>query len=213
MLELEYFFSLREYDSLGRNATELELREREELERIRRRSAERDSRTEVLRHARGELRAAEDELATLDRQLAQRLSVEAKQQLETQGLALLETQQRLEVEIDEHVAFLAGFAKTLEDITQEANAQIKLLQSQRKVLEERRALLWQGLPEDLRLAYQKVAAKKLAHGVFTRLQGLHCQFCRHAVSKGFESEVDTLVALKACPGCGRLVLPYKAVAG
>lgn len=213
MAEVEHFFQLREFDSLSREAAGLQAAMDEELARLKRRESELSDRKELLDTRVSDMRALEHQIAELDRRLASRLTPEAKEKLDEEGLQLLIRQQELEQEIDEHQTFLAGFAKTVEGLRTEITTQLNLLKLKRDQTLARAAGVFQQLPTDWQAAYKKIAAKNPAHGVFTRLDGLKCQFCRAAVSKVFESEVDALGMLKACPSCGRLVLPYKTVAG
>jgi predicted nucleic acid-binding Zn-ribbon protein len=213
MAKVDDFLIIREYDSLSREANSLKTQMEEELARLRRREADLSDRQALLKTREFDMRSLNDQIAELDRKLAQRLSPEMAVKVEEEGLAMLIRQQELEVEIEEHKTFLAGFSKTVKDIREEIELNLSNQKMKRDATLERAQNLFTTLPEEWQKAYQKIAAKNPAHGVFTRLDGLKCQFCRGAVSKVFESEVDTQFQLKACPSCGRLVLPYKTVAG
>lgn len=213
MAEVEEFFRLREFDSLSREAAGYRAAMHDELTRLKRRESELSDRKELLEQRVSDMRTLEHNIAELDRRLAARLSPEAKEKLDEEGLQLLIKQQELELEIEDHKTFLAGFQKTVDELRLEINTAISLLQLKCDQVSKRAEATFLELPSDWQQAYRKIAAKNPVHGVFTRLEGLKCQFCRAAVSKVFESEVDTLGMLKSCPSCGRLVLPYKTVAG
>ena len=69
-------------------------------------------------------------------------------------------------------------------------------------------LLKEELPSDFRQVLERVSARKLAHGPFTRIEGGSCYFCRYKISRLDESEVDMQKQLKICPQCSRIFLPY-----
>ncbi len=213
MPEVDDYLRLRE---MAARLAEAEARENtaaEELARLKRRESEKVERENRASAARSEARAIKDRIAALDRQLAQHLTPEASAKLEEEGLALLERQDELEARAAEDEEFLRGFATTLEEIRRDVAAAVAEAASAREMARAEAARLSAELPEGWPAAFAKVAAKKLAHGPFSRLQGVQCAFCRFTVSRPFESEVEAQLLLKACPGCGRLFLPHKAVAG
>jgi len=185
----------------------------DELNRLRKREATRSETLTILDALKAESRVLEDRLATIDRQLNQRLDPEAQARVEDEGLSLLTRQQEIERAGDEARAFLAGYEKTLIELRSEIDANLAQARLQREQALARVASLREELPSEWRDKFDKVLAKKLAHGPFSRLLNTRCQFCQHAVSKVFESEVDVDLQLKACPSCGRLLLPHKVVAG
>jgi predicted nucleic acid-binding Zn-ribbon protein len=207
------FFRLKEYDSLGREAMVAKSAMEEELARLKRRESELAQRRELLTTREADVRAMNHKMAELDRLLTQRLAPEAISKLEEEGLGILVRQQELEMLIEEDRTFLAGFSATIEDIRRDVDSKLSELRLKEKVALDRQKALAPELPEGWLITYQKIAVKNPAHGVFSRIQSQHCQFCRFAVSKSVESEVDTQYQLKSCSSCGRLFLPYKAVAG
>ncbi len=213
MADVDDFFRLKEYDSLGREAQGLAEKMEEGLRRLKRLEDELLARRTQLTErtaARGQLK---HQIAELERRLAQRLSPEVMDQLENQGLELLSALGELESLIADDNTFITGFTQTIQSIQQEVTEENQRLTQARSNLLERAQLLRPQLPDGWAETHAKIAQKKPAHGVFTRLTGLTCQFCRYSVSKVFESEVDTQFQLKSCASCGRLFLPYKAVAG
>jgi predicted nucleic acid-binding Zn-ribbon protein len=213
MPEVDDFFRLKEYDSLGREARVAKSAMDEELARLKRREAELAERRQLLATREADVRAMNHKMAELDRLLTQRLAPEAISKLEEEGLNILVRQQELEILIEEDHTFLAGFSATLEDIRRDIDSKLSEHRLKEKVALERQKALAPELPEGWLVSYQKIAAKNPAHGVVSRIQSQHCQFCRFSVSKSVESEVDTQYQLKSCSSCGRLFLPYKAVAG
>ena len=213
MPEVDDFFLLKEYDSLGRAALAAQAVMDEELARLKRREGELAERTALMQTRIAQNREMNHRMAELDRLMKQRLSPEAITLAEDEGLQILIEQQQLESLIEEDRTFIAGFEKSIKEIQAEANSKIAAAQIELKRAQERQLLLAPQLPEGWLVRYQQILAKKPAHGVFSRILELKCQFCRYSVSKIVESEVDTKYELRACGSCGRLFLPYKAVAG
>lgn len=211
MFVVSDFLKLKEYDSLCRERISLQQKLGDEVSRLKRRESELFDREKMLADDRTQLSLLNREVADIDHQLKQRLSDIAKQNLEEKGLEKLILQQELELKIEEHHSFLAGFKATLSDITIEVNQIISQLKNQIKNLEGRHNLLFAELPIDWQNLYNKTALKNHAFGPFTRIENQQCKFCRFSVSKQLESEVDSLLSLRSCPGCHRIILPYKAV--
>jgi predicted nucleic acid-binding Zn-ribbon protein len=213
MPEVDDFFLLKEYDSLGRAALAAESLKDEELARLKRREGELAERTAHLEAREAQNREMNHRMAELDRLMSQRLAPEALARAEEEGLNILVEQQHLELLIEEDRTFIAGFSQSIAEIREEVNSKIAAAQLEQKRTQERQASIAPQLPDGWLVSYQKIAAKKPPHGVFSRIQNLQCQFCRYSVSKIVESEVDTKCELRSCGSCGRLFLPYKAVAG
>jgi hypothetical protein len=119
MAKVDDFLIIREYDSLSREANSLKTQMDEELTRLKRREGDLADRQALLKTREADMRSLNDQIAELDRRLAQRLSPEMAAKVEEEGLAMLIRQQELEVEIEEHKTFLAGFSKTVKDIREE----------------------------------------------------------------------------------------------
>ncbi len=213
MADVDDFFRLREYDSLMREVDRLRQGIAQESERLSRRKSELSDRIELLNSRESQFRQFNHQIAELDRRLAQHLSPEAKTKLEEEGLKLLSEQEEISQLISEDQVFIKGFTQTVQELESEILAEI---QSSEAVIAQnlkRADSVYATLPTEWHAQYQRILAKKPAHGVFSRIENLKCQFCRYTISKVLESEVDVGLQLKGCPGCGRLLLPYKTVAG
>ncbi|MBY0516546.1 MAG: hypothetical protein K2P81_06540 [Bacteriovoracaceae bacterium] len=213
MAEVDDFFLLREFDSLNRENESTQQKIRDEEERIKRRANELAQRKEQLSAREQSYKEMTHQIAELDRRLLQHLSPEMKAQLEEQGLELMTQQDQIDELIKEDKTFIVGYQKTLLELTSEIESEIQILKNKILTHQKRLDSLLPTINPEWMEKYQKIRAKKLSHGSFSTLEGLHCKFCRHTVSKEFQSDVDVKLQLKSCPGCSRLILPYKAVAG
>jgi predicted nucleic acid-binding Zn-ribbon protein len=210
---IDEFLRLRELGSMLSQASAASEAHEDELNRLRKREATRAETLTILDAFKFEHRTLASRLNDIEHQLSQRLVAETQARLEDEGLALLMRQQEIDRAADEARTFLGGYDKTLTELRVEIDANLAQARLRRDEALARAAALREDLPADWREKFDRVLAKKLAHGPFSRLTNTRCHFCQHAVSKVFESEVDVLLQLKACPGCGRLLLPHKVVAG
>lgn len=128
--------------------------------------------------------------------------------LEEGGLLLLERIDHLIKELEDNRTFLSGLEKTLSEIHLESQEEIKRLQQELQNTNLRIQSLLEDLPLDFRSTYDKVAARNLAHGPFTRVDQGSCFFCRYQISRVDESQVDKQKELKCCRQCERIFLPY-----
>jgi predicted nucleic acid-binding Zn-ribbon protein len=129
-------------------------------------------------------------------------------QLEDVLLEQLEKLESIQQELKENGEFLKGLEKTLVEISQEAEEEIKLEQTSIDQLELRIHLIEEELPTECRSLLQRTLNKKLALGPFTRIENGSCFFCRYKISRIEESEIDMQKQLKTCPQCSRIFLPY-----
>jgi predicted nucleic acid-binding Zn-ribbon protein len=130
------------------------------------------------------------------------------ERLEEQGLELLQELEVNEQELQENKTFLTGLKKTIQEIEQESQVEFQALNSEIKNLDLRIILLQEELPLEFRSILDKISAKNLAHGPFTRIEQGSCYFCRYKISRLEESEIDMSKSLKICPQCSRIFLPY-----
>ena len=131
-------------------------------------------------------------------------------QLEEQGFALLQEAESIETERGELKTFIKGLDQTIHEIQTEVDEEVSRLNKEIENLELRLKLLQEQLPGDFKSVYQKISAKNLAHGPFTRIDQGSCFFCRFKISRIEESEIDIHKNLKTCPQCSRIFLPYGA---
>ncbi len=131
-------------------------------------------------------------------------------QAEEQGLELLSQLEEIETQTQDHKTFLAGLEKTIKEIEQDVLPEVDKLNNEVINIDLRLKLLLEELPSDFRSTLQKISAKNLAHGPFTRIDQGSCYFCRYKISRLDESEIDMQKNLKTCPQCSRIFLPYGA---
>lgn len=213
MPEIEEYLRLREMDAMLIQLRKATARMEDELNRLKRRENAKLDKEAELKVLVQETRAVEHQIAEMDRRLTQRLDPATIGQLEEEGLALLIRQQELELQQEDVRTFLGGYEKTLAELRSEIDKELVEARMQRDQAIARAEAIKNELPTEWREKYEKVAAKNLAHGPFTRITNTRCFICQYAVSRLVESEVDVQLLLKSCSGCGRLFLPYKAVAG
>jgi predicted nucleic acid-binding Zn-ribbon protein len=213
MPDVEEYLRLREMDAMLIQMRKATARMEDELNRLKRRENAKLEKEAQLKTLTQEAKNLSHQIAELDRQLSQRLDSAAAAALEEQGLQLLIRQQELEQEQEDIRTFLGGYEKTLAELRAEIENELTDARLQRDQAMARAKAIKDELPAEWREKYEKVAVQNLAHGPFTRITDTRCFVCQYAISRVVESEVDVQLLLKSCPGCGRLFLPYKAVAG
>ena len=227
-VSLEWFLKLKEYDSLTKmKGTHLKaIQEQEErLTKLNSRALECDMQTTKLRENNLALRHRlhdidllikshqEQRQRLLDRgEDGKKVETYSAQidQAEEEGLEILSQIESQEKELADLSEFKKGLAKTLNEIQEEANhinAQEKQALSN---IDLRIQLIEEELPSNFRTTLNKVVAKNLAKGPFTRIEAGSCYFCRYKISRIDESEIDSQRMLKLCPQCSRIFLPYGA---
>lgn len=128
--------------------------------------------------------------------------------LEDQGFSLLEQIEQAENERKDLEGFLSGLEKTFQEISAEVQVEKETENKAIANLDLRLDLLKEELPSEYKSLLDKTIAKKLAHGPFTRTDQGSCFFCRFKISRTDESEIDMQKALKVCPQCSRIFIPY-----
>lgn len=207
------FFQLKEYDSLCREHVSLLKQKSDLIDRLKTRHGELAQAKSELLELIDRYKSIDREIIDIDRTLSQRLSDESKAENEERALNLLITQQAVEEAREDKKTFLVGFEKTVEEITQESNESIQDLERKIIHLNSRIKQLFSDLPEDWKSPVERVQAKNLSIGIFTKVQEGKCALCRHKLSLDMQSDIDQKLILKACPGCSRLFLPYSVVSG
>jgi predicted nucleic acid-binding Zn-ribbon protein len=129
---------------------------------------------------------------------------------EERGLGLINVIETFETGMADTKTFLTGIEKTIQDISSEVNAENEKINNEVNNIEVRLKLLMEELPDNFRNTLNKITAKNLAHGPFTRMEQGSCYFCRFKISRIDESEIDMQKNLKTCPQCSRIFLPYGA---
>ena len=207
------FFQLKEYDSLCRESESMKKQKSDLIDRLKNRQSElQNAQTEVT-SLQQRLRDLDRELSDHDRVLNQRLTEATKQEVEEKALTVLILQQQTEELLEEKKTFLVGFDKTVREITQESNEAIQDLDRKLHHLNVRIELLFGSFPSDWQGMIERVQAKNLSLGNFTRTLEGKCALCRYKLSLEVQSEIDQQLKLKACSGCSRIFLPYQVVSG
>lgn len=222
----ESFFKLKELDSLNKmklSFLKLKCEQEDRLSKLLERKNEALLQTTKLKQ---ELISTTNELADVEKMLKN--ASEQKQRLidiggddkkilnfsadiekfEEKGLEFLSRLEEIENEIADQKQFQNGVENTIKEIQLEVIPEVEKCDQEIKNISLRVELLTEELPADFKNLYQKVSAKKLAHGPFTRTDQGSCFFCRFKISKVDESEIDSQRSLKTCPQCGRIFLPY-----
>lgn len=227
-MSVEEFFKLKEIDSLSKMRINHLKTIDEELNRITRLQERfKASEKEHENHIREKM-SLQDTLAECEKKLKN--AAEQKQRLmdvggdenkinqfsaqitefEDKGFELLEKIEEAENLILEGKTFRNGLSKTIEEISAEVSPVVEKSQNEIKNLELRISLLKEDLPENFRNLLNKISAKNLPLGPFTRVEQGSCFICRYKISRIDESEIDMQKSLKTCPQCSRIFLPYGA---
>ncbi len=213
MDKVSVFFQLKEYDSLCRENDSLKKQKNDLIDRLKTRQGELQEAQSQAQALKQRLRELDTNLLELDRVLSQRLSEASKEEVEEKALQVLIEQQKTEELLEEKKTFLLGFEITVAEITQESNESIQDLDRKLHHLKTRLNLLFESFPTDWQGMIERVQAKNLSLGNFTRTQEGKCALCRYKLSLEVQSEIDQQLKLKVCAGCSRIFLPYQVVSG
>lgn len=225
-MSVEWFFKLKEIDSLSkmRINTLSALREQEDrLSKLFEKRQERVMQTTMLKQTHLSL---QQNLFDLEKKL--KIASEQKQHLidrgsdenkitsytqdiekfEEEGFGIFESMEKNSAELHDTKTFLEGLEKTITEIKSEVDLDIENKNTEIKNLDLRIKLLEEELPTNFQQTLKRAQLKKLAHGPFTRVDNGTCFFCRHKISKNDEIEIDLQQNLKVCVQCDRIFLPY-----
>jgi predicted nucleic acid-binding Zn-ribbon protein len=227
-VSVEWFLKLKEIDSLTKTRNN-NLRAKSEQES--RLSNLNDKRQEAIAQTaklNQELISINQELSDLEKKLSTASTQKTRlsemggdenkiktftsqiEELETQGLILLDRQDQIHSEQVDAKTFLQGLEETFQEIEEEVKLQNNLHNQEIKNLEQRISYLMEELPDEFKNILIKITQKNLAHGPFTRVEQGSCYFCRYKISRIDESEIDMQKNLKTCTQCSRIFLPYGA---
>ena len=225
-MSAEWFLKLKEFDSLTKMRINHLKAVQEQKERLEKLNVKRQEQLDSTNTLKSELMTLQQKYFETEQKLksaeqqAQRLKDiggdEAKIALFAQEASLLETAlfemlerlEKIQLAMDEIKTFLAGLDKTIQEISTEVKAEIEIQDQAISQLDLRLKLIQEELPEDFRSTLDKTLKKNLAVGPFTRVENGSCFFCRFKISRIEESEIDMQRALKLCPQCSRIFLPY-----
>jgi predicted nucleic acid-binding Zn-ribbon protein len=222
----EWFFKLKEFDSLGKMRINHLKVIHEQEQRLTKLNIRRQEQVDEASGLRSELLSVqqnyfetEKKMNTCEEQASRLKSVggdEAKiasfqkeaTALEDSLFALLERTEAIHLELEDKKTFLAGLEKTYQEIQNEVNEEIQENQKGVSQADLRMKLILEELPASFREALERTLKKNLAVGSFTRIDNGSCFFCRYKISRTDESEIDMQQMLKFCPQCSRIFLPY-----
>lgn len=225
-MSAEWFFKLKEFDSLGKmRINHLKLIQEQE-QRLTKLNIRRQEQLDEASGLRSELLSvqqyyfeAEKKMNTCEEQASRLRAVggdEAKianfhkeaTTLEDSLFALLERTETIQQELEDKKTFLAGLEKTYLEIESEVKEEIQDNQKGVSQADLRMKLILEELPSGFRDTLERTLKKNLAVGSFTRIDNGSCFFCRYKISRTDESEIDMQQMLKICPQCSRIFLPY-----
>lgn len=227
-MSVELFFKLKEIDSLTKMRNKHLNAKSEQEDRVLRLNNKRQDALLQTAKLRQSIVSLNNEMGELEAKI--KLASEQKQRLfdrggdekkiaayseeisslEEKGLGILSSLEDLEQELEENKTFLNGIEKTIQEIGHEVQEDISRISTEISNIDLRVNLLMDELPPEFRTTLQKITAKNLAHGPFTRIEQGSCYFCRYKISRIDESEIDMQKNLKTCPQCSRIFLPYGA---
>jgi predicted nucleic acid-binding Zn-ribbon protein len=225
-VSVDWFFKLKEIDSLTKMRINYLKTRSDHIERISKLNDRRDSAVVQTAKLRQETMTLNTEMAEIDKKLKnaseqkQRiidiggdekkiLSFSAEiEQLEEKGMEFLSRQDEIGQEIEEAKTFAAGLEKTIHEIESETKTELDKIEQELENVELRQKLLLEELPADFKSLLIKITTRNLAHGPFTRIDQGSCFFCRFKISRLEEDEIDMKKSLKTCPQCTRIFLPY-----
>lgn len=225
-MSAEWFFKLKEFDSLGkmRNTHLKAINEQEE--RLAKLNVKRQEQLDEMSALKMELLSVqqnyfetEKKMNTFEEQasrMSERGGDEAKvanykkeaADLENILFELLERTETIQATLEEKKTFLAGLEKTFKEIETEVTDEIQENQKGLAQVDLRMTLIQEELPPAFRDTLERTLKKKLAVGSFTRIDNGSCFFCRYKISRTDESEIDMQQMLKVCPQCSRIFLPF-----
>ena len=225
-MSAEWFFKLKEFDSLGKMKNTHLKAINEQTERLDKLNIKRQDQLTEVSELKAELLTmqqayfeTEKKMNTAEEQASRLKDIGAdqdkiakfKSEAEAHENALFEMLERTEAiqgELEDKKMFLSGLEKTYLEIEVEVKAEISEQQKGIEQSQMRMKLIEEELPVDFRETLERTLKKNLAVGSFTRIDQGSCFFCRYKISRTEESEIDMQKNLKVCPQCTRIFLPY-----
>ncbi len=225
-MSAEWFFKLKEFDSLGKmrinhlkviqeqeqRLTKLNIRRQEQLDEASGLKSELLSVQQNYFEAEKKMNTCEEQASRLkavggDEAKIANFQKEATA-LEDSLFAFLERTEAIQQELEDKKTFLAGLEKTYQEIESEVKVELQDNQKGVSQADLRMKLILEELPSGFRETLERTLKKNLAVGSFTRIDNGSCFFCRYKISRTDESEIDMQQMLKICPQCSRIFLPY-----
>lgn len=225
-MSAEWFFKLKEFDSLGKMKNAHLKAIQEQSGRLEKLNVRRQDQLSEVAELKSELLSVQQTYFETEKMMnqaeeqAQRLrdmggdeGKIAKFKSEAEGFEtslfeMLERTEAIGISIEENKTFLAGLEKTINEIEDEVKSETAKEQLAVEQASMRMKLIEEELPDDFRKTLERTLKKNLAVGPFTRIDQGSCFFCRYKISRTEESEIDMQKNLKTCPQCTRIFLPF-----
>ena len=227
-MSAEWFFKLKEFDSLGKMRIKHLKEIGEQQDRLAKLNVKRQDQIDESSELRSELLSvqqsyfeAEKKMNTCEEQASRLQDVGGDEkkiasikneasELENSLFALLEKTESIQASLSEKKTFLTGLEKTYKEIESEVNDEIKAQQAGIEQADMRMDLIKMELPKEFQDTLDRTLKKNLAVGSFSRIDKGSCFFCGYKMSRTEESEIDQQFKLKTCPQCSRIFLPYNS---
>lgn len=225
-MSAEWFLKLKEFDSLTKMRINHLKAIKEQEERLEKLNVKRQEQLDSSNSLKSELLSLQQDYFETEKKLksaeeqAQRLKdiggdetkiaayLNEAAELENALFVKLDTTDEIHRQLEDIKTFLAGLEKTIHEISAEVGSEIETHKAEITQLDLRLSLTLDELPVDFKTTLEKTLKKNLAIGPFTRIENGSCFFCRYKISRIDESEIDMQKALKVCPQCSRIFLPY-----
>lgn len=225
-MSAEWFFKLKEFDSLGKMKNTHLKAIKEQSERLDKLNVRRQNQLSEVSDLKSELLSVQQSYFETEKKLntaeeqAQRLRdvggddskiakfVSEAQEHEGKLFEMLERTEAIQTSLEEAKTFLSGLEKTFLEIEAEVKSEILVEENALEQATMRMKLIEEELPSDFRNTLERTLKKNLAVGPFTRIDQGTCFFCRYKISRTEESEIDMQKNLKTCPQCTRIFLPF-----
>ena len=131
-------------------------------------------------------------------------------QLEEDGMLILEKIDEIESSIQDSRTFLSGSLETLQEVTQEVQEKSNELNQQINILDQRLDALMQQLNPIFASKLSATLKKNIPISIFTRISGDCCDFCKLALSKVDSEGIEKKMSLTTCNGCHRIFIPVNS---
>ncbi|MBA2405044.1 MAG: hypothetical protein H0V66_09765 [Bdellovibrionales bacterium] len=225
-MSAEWFFKLKEFDSLGKMRINHLKAIKEQEERLAKLNIKRQDQLDEASTLKKDLLSAqqtyfetEKKMNSCEEQVTRLREIggdEAKIQnykkeasdLENGLFELIEKIETIQASLEDSKTFLSGLENTFQEIEAEVNVTKAENQKSLEQVDLRMKLILEELPSEFKSILESTLKRNLAVGSFTRIDNGSCFFCRFKISRTDESEIDMQQRLKICPQCSRIFLPY-----
>ncbi len=148
----------------------------------------------------------QEEVSALEQQI-ESSQIELNQ-LEEQGLELIELIEGLEQDILDTDSFLAGTLDTIAEIEDDINQENADTYQAIKNNRARIDLLKEQLPEKVISKLEELLAKNFTHGPLVEISAQNsCLSCGYLIPIALINSVENKLNFHTCPGCGRILIP------